>query len=353
MRAVRFYQYGGPEVLRMEEVAIPSVAAGEVLLKVFATSIRRNDINMRAGQDGYFRAPLPFQLGRESSGMVAAAGATVTGWQEGDEAITRNITPCGNCDNCRNDLAEMCRGPRYQGVSSWGGYADYITVPAASVMHKAKSLSDDQAASFQGSTLTAWHNLITRARLTAGETVLIPAANGSLGSGAVSVAHHVGARVIATARGAEKVRRLSAIGADDVIDASSDDVVKRVKELTQGRGVDLIFDTVGGASFEKLATTVRPNGRIVVPGSAAGESLTFRVSPLIFNQATVIFAKGSRPDECETVMGLHAEGKLNVIIGHVLPLAEAAAAHRIFESRQQFGRVVLDVADMKLRSNVE
>ncbi len=353
MRAVRFYQYGGPDVLRMEEVAIPSVGDGEVLLKVYATSIRRNDINMRAGQDGYFRAPLPFQLGRESSGVVAAIGAEVAGWKEGDEAITRNITPCGRCNNCQSDLAEMCRAPRYQGVSSWGGYADYITVPAISLIHKPKSLSQDQAASFQGSTLTAWHNLITRSRLTAGETVLIPAANGSVGSGAISVAHHVGARVIATARGAEKVRRLSAIGADAALDAGSDDLVKRIKELTHGRGVDLIFDTVGGASFEKLATTLRPNGRIVVPGSAAGESLTFRVSPLIFNQATVIFAKGSRPDECETVIGLHAEGKLKVIIGHVFPLAEAAAAHGIFESRQQFGRVLLDVADLKLRPNVE
>src|SRR5258706_4938709 len=194
MRAVRFYQYGGPEVLRMEEVAIPSVAAGEVLLKVFATSIRRNDINMRAGQDGYFRAPLPFQLGRESSGMVAAVGATVTGWQEGDEAITRSITPCGNCDNCRNDLAEMCRGPRYQGVSSWGGYADYITVPAASLMHKAKSLSHDQAASFQGSTLTAWHNLITRARLTAGESACVSRSHSALGRGAGNAGHYLRAR---------------------------------------------------------------------------------------------------------------------------------------------------------------
>ena len=124
MRAVRFYDYGGPEVLRLEEVAVPKLSPGEVLLKVYATSIRRNDINMRAGQDGYFRAPLPFQLGRESSGVVAAVGVDVAGWNEGDEAITRNITPCGACDNCRGDLVEMCRSPRYQGVSSWGGYAD-------------------------------------------------------------------------------------------------------------------------------------------------------------------------------------------------------------------------------------
>ena len=351
VRAVRFYEYGGPEVLKLEEVPAPSPAAGEVLLKVCATSIRRNDANMRAGQDGYFRAQLPFQLGRESSGLVTAVGAGVTGWKEGDEAITRNITPCGVCDTCRGDMPEMCRKPRYQGVSSWGGYADFITVPAASLIRKPAGLRHDQAASFQGSTLTAWHNIIALGRLKAGEILLVPAANGSLGSGAIGIARHLGARSIALVRGAEKARRLKSFGAAEVIDTSAENVVERVKELTSGRGVDLIFDTVGGESFEKLATTIKPNGRIVVPGSAAGEALTFRVSPLIFNQATVLFSKGSRPDECEQVLALHAEGKLQVAIGHVFPLEQAGDAHRVFESRQQFGRVLLDVANIGLCAN--
>ncbi len=352
MRAVRFYEYGGPEVLRLEEVPVPKASQGEVLLRVYATSIRRNDINMRAGQDGYFRAPLPFQLGRESSGVVAAVAPGVAGWKEGDEAITRNITPCGTCDNCRSDLPEMCRSPRYQGVSSWGGYADYVTVPAASLIRKPRDLGHDQTASFQGSTLTAWHNLITQARLQKDETVLIRAANGSVGSGGIGVAHYTGARVIATVRGGEKARRLRALGADEVIDSNSENVVQRVKEITHGRGVDLIFDTVGGGGFEKLAATLKPNGRIVIPGSTAGESVSFRVSALIYNQATVIFSKGSRPDECEKVLSLHAAGDLKVAIGHIFPLENVAEAHRVFEGRQQFGRVLLDIGGLELRPNV-
>jgi NADPH2:quinone reductase len=144
---------------------------------------------------------------------------------------------------------------------------------------------------------------------------------------------------------------LKTFGAQEVIDTSAENTVERVKDLTAGRGVDLIFDTVGGESFEKLATTIKPNGRIVVPGSAAGEALTFRVSPLIFNQATILFSKGSRPDECEQVLALHAEGKLKVAIGHVFALDRAADAHRVFESRQQFGRVLLDVGNLGLRAN--
>ncbi len=351
MRAVRFYEYGGPEVLRLEEVPAPVPVEEEVLLRVSATSIRRNDATMRAGQERYFRVSLPFQLGRESSGVVAAVGAGVVGWKEGDEAITRNITPCGTCDNCRADLAEMCRSPRYQGVSSWGGYADYITVPARSLVSKPRGLAHDQAASFQGGTLTAWHNLITQGRLQKGETVLIPSGNGALGSAAVSVAHYAGARVIATVRGPEKARRLTAFGADEVVDSTKENVTQRVKELTHGRGVDLIFETVGGAGFEQLATTIKPNGRIVVPGSASGETLSFKVSPLIFNQATVIFSKGSRPDECERVLSLHGAGRLKVAIGHVFTLDRAADAHRVFESRQQFGRVLLDVGGSGLCPN--
>lgn len=351
MRAVRFYEYGGPEVLRLEEVPAPVPTDGEVLLRVFATSIRRNDATMRAGQEGYFRVPLPFQLGRESSGVVAALGAGVTAWKEGDEAITRNITPCGSCDNCCADLAEMCRLPRYQGVSSWGGYAAYVTVPARSLIKKPRQVAHDQAASFQGGTLTAWHNLIGRGRLQEGETVLVPSGNGALGSAAVSVAHYAGARVIATVRGADKAHRLAKFGADEVIDSTTENVAQRVKELTDGRGVDLIFETVGGDGFEKLAAMVKPNGRIVIPGSASGETLSFKISPLIFNQATVIFAKGSRPDECDQVLGLHEQNRLKVAIGHVFPLENAADAHRVFELRQQFGRVLLDVGGLGFSPN--
>ncbi len=146
MRAVRFYEYGGPEVLRFEEVPAPEPSDGEVLLRVITTSVRRTDLEMHAGMGSYFRAPVPFQLGRESSGVVAGLGGGVTDWKEGDEVITRNITPCGSCDNCRRDLPETCRKPRYQGVSAWGGYADYITIPARSLIRKPAEVGHDQGA---------------------------------------------------------------------------------------------------------------------------------------------------------------------------------------------------------------
>lgn len=352
VRAVRFYEYGGPEVLRLEEVPTPKPSEGEVLLRVYATSIRRTDLNMHGGLDGYFRAPLPFQLGRESSGVVAATGHGVTDWKEGDEAITRNITPCGTCDNCRRNLPETCRKPRYQGVSAWGGYADYVTVPARSLIRKPPELGHDQAAAFQGGTVTAWHNLITRGRLQAGETVLIRSASGAVASGGVQVARHTSATIIGTVRGSDKIQRARALGADEVIDYTGEDVPQRVKEITNGRGVDIIFDTVGGDGFQNLAMTLVSGGRIVVPGNVTGGELRFKLTPLIQNQATIIFSKGSRPDEAEKVLTLLAADRLKVAISHVFPLERAAEAHRVLERRDQFGRVILDVAGHGYQPNI-
>ncbi len=352
MRAVRFYEYGGPEVLRLEEVPAPEPSDGEVLLRVITTSVRRTDLQMHAGTGDYFRAPVPFQLGRESSGVVAGLGAGVTDWQEGDEVITRNITPCGSCDICHRNLPEACRKPRYQGVSAWGGYADYITVPARSLMKKPAEVSHDQAAAFQGGTLTAWHNLITRGQLLAGETVLIRSASGAVASGGVQVARHAGSHIIATTSRPEKATHVKALGAHVVIDYNKEDVLQRVHESTNGRGVDLFFDTVGGNAFQELAKVLRCGGRIVVPGNAAGSELRFHLGPLIQTQATIIFSKGSRPDEALKVLNLIARNQLKVAISHVFPLERAADAHRVLERREQFGRVILDVAENGYKPNL-
>ncbi len=352
MRAVRFYEYGGAEVLRLEEVPAPEPSDGEVLLRVITTSVRRTDLEMHAGTGSYFRALLPFQLGRESSGVVAGLGGGVIDWKEGDEVITRNITPCGSCDNCRRDLPEACRKPRYQGVSAWGGYADYITVPARSLIRKPAEVSHDQAAAFQGGTLTAWHNLITRGQLLAGETVLIRSASGAVASGGVQVARYAGSHIIATTSGLEKAQLVQALGADEVIDYTKEDVLQRVQEITNGRGVELFFDTVGGDAFQELAKSLRCGGRIVVPGNAAASELHFHLGPLIQTQATIIFSKGSRPDEARKVLALIAAKRIKVAISHVFPLEQAAEAHRVLERREQFGRLILDVAGHGYQPNI-
>jgi len=352
MRAVRFYEYGGPEVLRLEEHPIPEPGSGEVLLRVVATSVRRTDLGQRSGKGDFFKSTLPFQLGRESSGVVAALGAGVSGWREGDEAITKNNSACGECRNCLAGAPEACLHMRYQGVSAWGGYADYITLPARTLLRKPPSVGHAEAAGFQGGTITAWHSLVDQAKLQPGETVLIPSATGAVGSGGVAVAKYVGARVIASVRGADKARRIKPFGADEAMDYETEDVGQRVRDLTGGRGADVLFDTVGGPEFQDRARLIRPNGRIVMPGAAAGNQLSLSMNAMIANQATLHFSKGSRPEEADTVLGLLASGELKVAYSHVFPLEEAAEAHRAIERREPIGRVLLDVAGVGITPSI-
>lgn len=352
MRAVRYYEYGGPEVLRVEDCPPPEPGPGEVLLRVYATSVRRTDLSQRSGQGEYFKSGLPFQLGRESSGVIAGLVDSVAGWQLGDEAITKNNTACGECRNCRDGFPEACRNMRYQGVSSWGGYAEFITVPASTLLRKPASVSHADAAGFQGGTITAWHSLMDQAKVQAGETVLIPSATGAVGSGGVAVAKYAGARVIATVRGADKAARIQAFGADEAIDYEAEDLRRRVLDLTDGRGVDVLFDTVGGPDFQPRALLIRPGGRIVMPGAAAGNQLSFNISALIANQATLHFSKGSRPEEADVVLELLAQGRLKVACSHVFRLEDAAEAHRCIERREEIGRVLLDVAGHGIRPNI-
>jgi NADPH:quinone reductase-like Zn-dependent oxidoreductase len=299
---------------------------------------------MRAGTEAYFQAPLPFQLGREASGVVAGVGPGVEGWHEGDAALARNINPCGQCTACLRDLPEVCLKPWYTGVSSFGASADYVVLPAKCLVPKPPGLSHHVAAAFQGGTLTAWHDLITRGQLHAGETILIVGGSGAVGSGGIAVARHAGARVIATAGGACKAELARSLGAHVVIDHRSEDLNARVAELTQGQGVDVLFDTVGGEGFAERMWNVGLRGRVVVPGGAAGERVPLRLSPLIRRETTIIFAKGSRPNEMRHVLSLLADGQLEVAISHVFPLEQSAEAHRTIERREHFGRVVLDVA---------
>jgi NADPH:quinone reductase-like Zn-dependent oxidoreductase len=220
------------------------------------------------------------------------------------------------------------------------------------LIRKPAEVSHDQAAAFQGGTLTAWHNLITRGQLLAGETVLIRSASGAVASGGVQVSRYAGSHIIATTSGPEKAQRVQALGADEVIDYTKEDVLQRVQEITKGRGVDLLFDTVGGDDFQELSKSLTCNGRITIPGNAAGSVLRFHLGPLIQTQATIIFSKGSRPDEARKVLELMAAKSIKVAISHVFPLEKAADAHRVLEGREQFGRVILDVAGKGYQRNV-
>ncbi|MFA0742985.1 MAG: hypothetical protein DFNUSKGM_003118, partial [Candidatus Fervidibacter sacchari] len=214
-------------------------------------------------------------------------------------------------------------------------------VPARNLIPMPENLTFEQAAAFPLTFLTAWHMLITRAGLKPGERVLVVAAGSGVGVAAVQIAKLAGAFVIATAGTDEKCEKAKALGADAVINHSREDIAEKVRELTDGRGVDVVFEHVGPAVFEQCLRSLAKGGRIVTCGATTGPTASFDIRFLFSRQLSIIGSMMGRTSELLTIVRLVGEGKLKPIIDRTFPLAEAAKAHEILESRNFFGKLVL------------
>ena len=322
MQAVRFYEYGGPEVLRVEDVPIPEPGPGEVLVKVAAAGVNYADTRRRLGM--YVEpTPLPWAVGSEIAGTVAKLGAEVTGVQEGQ---------------------------RVMALTASGGYAEYAVAAARALLPIPPQLSFTQAAALPLQGLTAWYILKLSGRLEPGESVLVHAAAGGVGTLAVQMAKLLGAgTVIATASTPAKLEFACSLGADVQIDYTKEDVSARVREATGGKGADIILDAVGGPIFEESLRCLAAFGRLVVFGLASGQAVEFNPVRLMRrNQSVIGFYLGqlmAKPEQlrpaAEAIAGWLAAEKLRLMIGHVFPLADAATAHRQLEARETTGKVVL------------
>ena len=251
MRAVRFHEHGGAEVLRYESAADPELRPGWVLVRVRACALNHLDIWQRVGLDRV-TIPMPHISGADVAGEVAAVGEGVTHARVGDRVMLQPGLSCGRCAKCLAGEDNFCRQYDVLGYQSAGGYAELVTVPAANVIGIPDRIDFVTAAAFPLAFLTAWHMLMTRARLTERDTVLVIAAGSGVGQAAVQIARFFQARVFATAGGETKLERARSLGAEAVIDHYQEDVVRRVKALTDGRGVDVVIEAGfkdGGIKF--------------------------------------------------------------------------------------------------------
>lgn len=325
MKAVQVVQFGGPELLRYDDVPKPVPAANEVLIQVEAASVNYADTMQRRGV--YPGGPQPPYIpGLEVAGRVAQLGASVGNVEVGQRVMT---------------------------LTGRGGYAEFVSVPAHMLMPAPEQFTAEEAAAFPIVFLTAYFALKRYGRLQAGESVLIQAAGGGVGTAAVQLAKQMGARVFACAGSDEKLERVRALGADEVINYKTNDFAEVVKHLTGGRGVDLVLETVGGEVFEKSMTILAPFGRLVTYGAAGGQLGSVNARGLIMNNATVtgvnlnLIARTPEmgPAMCE-LFGMIQGTSIRPIIGHTFPLSQAAEAHRLIESRESFGKIVLKPASV-------
>lgn len=340
MKAVQFHEHGGREVLRYEDIPAPEPAAGEVLVRIRSCALNHFDIDLR---ENVSRWPLqlPHILGVEFAGDVAAVGAAVEGLREGQSVWVLHEIPCLECEYCLAGMDNLCVRAEMYSVQRPGGYAEYAIAPARAVFPLPGPEWHDPAAAGQIVFTTAWHMLMTRARLRAGETVVVSASGSGVGHAAVQIAKLAGATVIATAGSDEKLARSREDGADHVVNYGREDVTARVLDLTGSRGADIVIEHVGGDQFGACLGSLRKNGRLVTCGGHAGEVVDFDIIPLFRNEWSVIGSRTGTVRETELVMDLITAGRLRPRIHAALPLSEAAEAQRIIEAREQFGKVLL------------
>jgi NADPH:quinone reductase-like Zn-dependent oxidoreductase len=337
---VVFDRCGGPEVLEARELPEPAVRPDEALIEVRACGINHLDLWVRQGLRGL--APeMPHVLGSDVVGVVAAVGAAVRHLAPGQKTLVDPTLSCGVCAACLAGDDHLCRDYDVLGRRRNGGYAEKVAVPAVNCLPYPENLSWEEAAAVPLVFLTAWHMLVGRAHLRPGEDVLVIGASSGVGSAAIQIARLIGARVIASAGAPQKLERARALGAHEVVDHAAEDLSARVRALTGGKGVEVVFEHAGGALFERAVAALARNGRLVTCGATSGSAVSLDLNLLFGRHLTLLGSWMGRRAELVEVLRFVRDGRLKPVVDSVMPLAEARRAHQRIEARQHFGKVVL------------
>lgn len=340
VRAVVFHEFGGADVLQLEELPPPSPGPGEVLLDVLACALNHLDVDVREGVSRFPVEP-PFVLGVEVIGRIAEVGDGVDGWEVGDRVMPFLMATCGDCRFCRSGRESLCTNAGFISFSTSGGYAEQLVCSTRHLMPVPDELTDEQAAALQIAFGTAWHMLFERGRLRAGETVMINSVGSGIGSAAVQLAHLAGATVIGNASSDGKLARAAELGMDHGINHETQDVVAEVMRLTNDRGVDLVYEHVGGKLFQAGLDSLDKDGRLVICGGHAGEVVPFDIIPFFRMQRSVIGSFTYTRAEVETCLELARRDKIMPLVYKTFPLDEAREAMLTMERRENFGKIVL------------
>jgi NADPH:quinone reductase len=321
MKAIRIHNFGPTEeVLKYEDVPLPEPKAGQVLIKVEAASLNRADLGLRKGTYRISPDALPVIPGREFAGTVAKLGANVS---------------------------EFSVGQRVVAYPSLGGYAEYATANTSEARSIPDGVTSAQAAALPTVFLTAWFGLQTDGNLKAGEWLLVQGGSSGVGTAAIQIAKHLGAKVMTTTGTEEKARRLRQLGADVTIDVSENDFLPELMRVTNNRGVDVVLEMIGGEVYQKSLQALAPGGRLFSIGGAFGAipetppALTDGRKATRFSITNYLKVKPQDFKQLDEILKLVAEKKFQVVIGKSFPLAETRAAQRYLEGRDHFGKVML------------
>lgn len=341
MKAVVFHEFGGADKLQVEELPDPVAGPGEVLIDIAATALNHLDVDVREGISRFPVEP-PFVLGIECVGRVAALGDGVSGWSVGDRVMPYLMGTCGTCRYCKTGRESLCLTPGFIGFTTTNGaYAEKIALPARTLIRVPDGVPDVDAAAVQVAFGTAWHMLFTRGRLAPGETVMINSIGSGIGSAACQLAKMAGAFVIGNASQDATLEHALGLGMDVGINYRTQNVAEEVMKATGGLGADLVFEHVGGDSFQFGLDSLCKDGRLVTCGAHAKEVVDFDIIPFFRTQKQIIGSFVYTREEVEKCLGLVSRGLVRPLVAQTFPLEQAADAMRALDARAHVGKIVL------------
>ena len=343
MKAAFFRTHGGPEVMEYGDLPAPQPGAGEVLVQIKAAAMNRVDKWVRDGWPG-LKLELPHIPGSDGAGVVAEVGPgrpPGSPLQPGDRVVINTSVGCGTCDFCAAGQDNLCSQWHLLGETTRGTDAEFVAVPERQLLRLPDDFPFEQAAAAALVFQTAWHSLVTRGQLRAGETVLVVGAGGGVNTASIQIAKLAGCTVYVVGSDAAKCARAQALGADVTIDRSQDDWGRKVYQLTNKRGVDVVVDNVGAATMMTSLRCARKGGRILTVGNTAGAKFEFDNRYMFGKHLSLIGSTMSTRADFAAVMGLVFAGKLKPVIDAAFPLSDIRAAHERLEQGEVFGKIVL------------
>jgi NADPH:quinone reductase-like Zn-dependent oxidoreductase len=339
MKAVRIHEFGGPEVLRYEDVADPQPRKDQVLVRVKACAMNHLDIWVRKGLPG---VKLPHILGSDVAGEIVEVGEYVTGFKAGERVLVAPMHFCNHCAKCVAGLQNQCPEFSVLGNAVDGGNCELIAVPVVNVIPIPDSIDFNRATSVPLVFLTAWHMLVGRAGIRPGQTVLVLGANSGVGIAGIQVAKFFNCEVITTAGDDHKIEKARELGADHVINHYKQKISEEVRKITNKQGVDIVLEHVGPATWDESLRSLKPAGTLVTCGATTGPQVSIDLRFVYSRQLSVLGSYMGTMGELYEVLKHVFSGRLKPVVDRTFPLKDARAAHEYMEKSQMFGKIVLN-----------
>lgn len=342
MKAILLHEHGDADKLVYGEIETPQPSAGEVQVNIKAAALNRLDLWTRNGYPG-LKIPYPYILGGDGAGIVSAVGEGVTRFKVGDRVVINATLSCGECEMCLAGKDNLCRVGAVLGeAAALGTYAEYIVLPQRQLLHIPETVSFEEAAAASLVFLTAYHSLFTKGNLQPAETVLVLGAGGGANTAYIQLAKLIGATVYVVGSSDEKLQKAKELGADHLL--GREDWGKAIFTMTGKRGVDVVVDNVGQATWGTSLRALTRGGRMLVVGNTSGYDVQMDSRYVFGKQISIIGSTMGTQSDFRRVMGLIFDGNVKPVVGCVLPLEKAAEAHRLLEQGDVFGKIVLTTA---------